>query len=77
MTTSEKIRRRIKVDGNATYILRLPCIESAYKTPATGKITYKLFPDEEGNVRYAEEGDYLMEKRNGKWDVMRQSVYKI
>ena len=65
----------IKVDNNATDILRLPCVIAAYKTPATGEIFYELTPDG-NNKRFAYCGDYICISGT-KATILKRNIYKI
>ena len=72
-----KFRTTIKVDGNVTDIMRLPCVVAAYKTPSTGEITYELLPDKEGMKHYAKQGDYIFMNNANDYNVMKQSIYRV
>ena len=72
-----KYRITVKVDSNAGDIMRLPCVYAAYKTPATGEITYELYPDKEGVKHYANSGDYIRMNNANDYSVLKHNIYNI
>ena len=72
-----KYKILIKVDRNVTDIMALPCVLAAYKTPATGEITYELLPDKNGIKHYVSQGDYIRMNAANDYAILKRSIVKI
>lgn len=64
-----KVKQIISVDGNATAIMKIPCVIGCCKGK-DGILYYQVRDDDSGIISLAAPGDFIMEDLEGKWYVI-------
>ena len=69
----------IHIDGRCLEdIMRLPCVRGCEKTSVEGVLNFSFYPlymAHPSQFQYAETGDRLCERQDGKWVILREDIH--